>query len=83
MDDIEIEDKNYVVIEADYDLINGIKAVEGLDLRVVEVVVRVISNNTGRVRNIKVNEIPPKRGEIATSDVNNNNRSWEDMVNID
>lgn len=55
--DIEVQDK--FLCSTDYDLIIlGREAVEGLDRRVVEDVVRVISNDMAWGGSVIINEIP-------------------------
>lgn len=63
MDDIEIQEKFYMIQEMDYDLIIGIKATESFTLRIVEYIVRLIINNTVWVVYIKVDEVVFKSDE--------------------
>lgn len=68
-DDIEVDDKFYMVKETDYDLIIIIsrKAVEGSILRVIEDVVGIIIDHTVRVGYIKVNVISSKTDDVVTT----------------
>lgn len=63
MDDIEIQEKFYMIQEMDYDLIIGIKVTESFTLRIVEYIVRLIINNTVWVVYIKVDEVVFKSDE--------------------
>lgn len=80
---MEAERKFYVVLETYFDLIIGRKEVNGLDLRVVESIVRIISDNAVRVACIKINGVPSKSDEVATTNISNNGRFREDVINTD